>query len=106
MLIYVALGIAFIVPLLFLYFVRKFDLFATGRYAVNFVTLIWGIIAYLLAVQVNSGMITQGFATRTQVIQIWAPIVEEILKSIILIYLVSRADFNYIVDGAIYGFGA
>jgi RsiW-degrading membrane proteinase PrsW (M82 family) len=106
MLIYVALGIAFIVPLLFLYFIRRFDLFATGRYAVNFATLIWGIVAYLLAVQVNSGMIAQGLATRTQVIQIWAPIVEEILKSLILIYLVSRADFNYIVDGAIYGFGA
>ncbi|MBK9207159.1 MAG: PrsW family intramembrane metalloprotease [Anaerolineales bacterium] len=35
-----------------------------------------------------------------------APILEEILKSLILIYLVKRAEFNYVVDGAIYGFGA
>jgi len=106
MLIYIALGIAFVVPLLFLFLVRKFDLFATGRYAVNVVTLIWGVIAYLLAVQVNSTAIELGWATRSQVIRVIAPIAEELLKSLILIYLVQRADFNYIVDGAIYGFGA
>ncbi len=106
MLIYIALGIAFIVPLIFLFTVRKFDLFGTGKYPINFVTLLWGILAYLLAVQVNSGMIDMGWATRAQVIRIGAPIAEEILKSLILIYLVQRADFNYVVDGAIYGFGA
>jgi hypothetical protein len=31
---------------------------------------------------------------------------EEILKSLVLLYLVNRADFNYVVDGALYGFGA
>ncbi len=106
MLIYTALSIAFIVPLIYLFAVRKFDLFRTGRFSVNIITVIWGIIAYLLAVQVNTTVIEMGWATRTQVIRIGAPIIEEILKSLILIYLVSRADFNYIVDGAIYGFGA
>jgi hypothetical protein len=33
-----------------------------------------------------------------------APIVEEILKAMILIYLVRRENFTYFVDGAIYGF--
>ena len=106
MLIYIALSIAFVVPLIFLLVVRNFDLFGTGRYSVNIVTLIWGLIAYFLAVQINSTVIEMGWATRIQVIQIVAPVVEEILKSLILVYLVSRADFNYIVDGAIYGFGA
>jgi RsiW-degrading membrane proteinase PrsW (M82 family) len=106
MLIQIALGIAFIVPLIYLFAVRKFDLFRTGRFSVNIVTVIWGIIAYLLAVQINTTVIDMGWATRTQVIRSGAPIVEEILKGLILIYLVQRADFNYIVDGAIYGFGA
>jgi hypothetical protein len=35
-----------------------------------------------------------------------APFIEEILKSLILIYLISRIDFTYFVDGAIYGFAA
>jgi len=106
MLISIALAIAFTVPLVFLFVIRKFDLYGTGKYAVNFVTLIWGIAAYLLAVQINNGVIDQGWGTRTQVIRIYAPIVEEILKCLILVYLVQRADFNYVVDGAIYGFGA
>ena len=33
-----------------------------------------------------------------------APIVEEILKALILIYLVRQTHFTYFVDGAIYGF--
>jgi len=36
-----------------------------------------------------------------QMIRIVAPILEEFLKALILIYLVQRADFNYVVDGAI-----
>jgi protease prsW family protein len=39
-------------------------------------------------------------ATRT------APIVEEIFKSLILLYLVRRADTTSFVDGAVYGFAA
>ena len=35
-----------------------------------------------------------------------APVVEEILKALILVYLVRRPNFTYFVDGAIYGFAA
>jgi hypothetical protein len=37
-------------------------------------------------------------------VQFVAPIEEEIFKALILIYLVSRGDFNYFVDSLIYGF--
>ncbi|MBL8102363.1 MAG: PrsW family intramembrane metalloprotease [Anaerolineales bacterium] len=106
MVVLISLGIAFIVPLLFLYFLRKFDLYSTGKYKFNFVTLFCGIVAYALAAQINPAMVNVGWVTWDQVIRLTAPIVEEILKSIILIYLIQRADFNYVVDGALYGFGA
>jgi RsiW-degrading membrane proteinase PrsW (M82 family) len=106
MIIYISLGIAFIVPLLFLYFIRRFDLFGTGKFYFNIATLLWGVIAYFLAAKINVAMINAGWASRDQVIRLTAPVVEEFLKALILIYLVYRADFNYIVDGAIYGFGA
>jgi len=48
----------------------------------------------------NANLITYG-----QLLRLVAPITEEILKSVILLYLVRRKDFNYVVDGAIYGFG-
>jgi hypothetical protein len=35
-----------------------------------------------------------------------APIVEEVFKSLILVYLVRRSDHTYFVDAAIYGFAA
>jgi protease PrsW len=35
-----------------------------------------------------------------------APMIEEVLKSLILVYAVRRPNFTYFVDGAIYGFAA
>lgn len=105
-LVIVSLGIAFIIPLGFLYGVRKLDLFNTGRYYLNFVTLLCGVAAYLIAARMNTAFIVNGWATREQVIRIIAPLLEETLKSLILIYIIQRADFNYIVDAVIYGFGA
>jgi RsiW-degrading membrane proteinase PrsW (M82 family) len=106
MIIYLALGIAFLVPLLFLYIIRRSDSYRTGKFHINIVTLLGGIVAYSLAANINPAILNEGWGTREQVIRFIAPIVEELLKSLILIYLVRRADFNYVVDGAIYGFGA
>ena len=104
--IYISLGIAFTVPLIFLFIIRRFDLFGTGKYHFNLVTLLGGVIAYLLAAQINPTLVDLGWVSFEQMIRIVAPILEEFLKALILIYLVQRADFNYVVDGAVYGFGA
>ena len=77
-------------------------LYAAGKLALP---LISGIIAYYFAAQINPAVVNFGWATWDQVIRIVAPIVEEILKSLIIIYIVTRADFNFVVDGALYGFG-
>lgn len=106
MVLYVALGIAFLIPLGFLYFINKRDLFDTGKFYFVIVSMMWGVMAYLLAARTNPYIIDAGWATREQVIRIAGPILEELLKSLILIYLVQRAYFNYVVDGAVYGFGA
>lgn len=81
-------------------------MFQTGQIGFNFATLVGGLIAYEIAAKINPGMVNAGWVTWDQVIRITAPIIEELLKGLILIYLVQRADFNYVVDGALYGFGA
>lgn len=101
----ISIGIALFFPFLFTLFLRKLDLLHTGKAWKNNITLLAGLGAYLLAAQINPAIVHAGWGTWEQVIRLYAPIVEEILKSLIIIYLVSRADFNYIVDGAIYGFG-
>ncbi len=106
MIVYIALSIAYGLPLLFLYLIRKFDLYGTGKFKVNFLVMFWGFVAYILAANINPFMLNSGWASYDVVIRVTGPILEEFLKALILIYLVQRADFNYVVDGALYGFGA
>ena len=94
--------IAGAIPLLFLYLVKWLNFFETHRPKLIFIALAWGLIASGLSYSVNHPMIAvlgrQYVSTHT------APVVEEIFKSLILLYLVRRADYTYFVDGAIYGF--
>jgi len=106
MILAVSIVISLTVPVIFLFALRSFDLHKTVKFNRNIITLGFGIIAYLLAAQINPAVANSGWLEWQQVVRYVAPVVEEILKGIILIYLVTRADFNYVVDGALYGFGA
>jgi RsiW-degrading membrane proteinase PrsW (M82 family) len=101
-----ALGmiVAITVPLGFLALVRWLDLYASGSMKGVLVCLGWGVIAFWLALQINTYLLE--FVSFTTLVTFVAPIVEEICKSSILIYYVRRSDFTYFVDGAIYGFAA
>lgn len=105
MLIYLALTVATLIPIAFFYVVLQQDKFGTGKRNFHIISFTCGALAYFLAAKINPAVIQSGLASRSEVIRIIAPILEEILKSLILIYLIQRADFNYIVDGVIYGFG-
>lgn len=102
----IPVAISLVIPIVFLFALRSFDLHKTAKFGMNIATLIGGIVAYMLAAQINPAVANSGWLEWRQVVRYVAPVVEEILKAIILIYLVNRADFNYIVDGALYGFGA
>ncbi len=100
----VGVVVAVAVPLLFLALVRWLDLYSSGSFKGVLICFGWGLLSMWLALQVNSYLMTiVGYdlvVTRT------GPVVEEILRSLILIYYVRRTDFTYFVDGAIYGFAA
>ena len=97
-----AIVVAVSVPLLFLYLVRWLDLYASGSFRAIVICLLWGVTAFILAFQANTFALSLvGFGLLVTLV---APIIEEILKSLSLIYYVSRPDFTYFVDGAIYGF--
>ena len=55
---------------------------------------------------VNRTMQREHILSTQMIIRLGAPIVEETLKALILLYLVRRPSFTYFVDGAIYGFAA
>lgn len=99
-----ALAVATLIPFGYLYWVSKRDFFETRKIHLIRICFVWGLAAYALAYLIQSNLYSSGILTRDQLVRVSAPILEEILKGAILIYLIRRADFTYFVDGAIYGF--
>jgi RsiW-degrading membrane proteinase PrsW (M82 family) len=94
--------IASVIPLVFLYLVKQLNFFETHQARLIILALVWGAVSVELSYQVSHPMALvlgkQFVSTHT------APFVEEIFKSLILLYLVRRASTTFFVDGAVYGF--
>ncbi|GAB4426076.1 MAG: hypothetical protein Kow002_15410 [Anaerolineales bacterium] len=69
-------------------------------------SFVWGAIAYYLAVLLNTSLVNAGLVDWQQIVRLVAPVAEELLKALFLLYLVRRPQFTYLVDGAVYGFAA
>lgn len=98
--------IAAAIPALAIYLVFLLDLFGTGKFSTVLIALGWGaVFAFNLSRVVNNRVADElGSEGYEFVVRYGAPIVEEVFKSLILLYLVTRPRFRYIVDGAVYGF--
>ena len=101
-----AYAIAIAIPLLSLWLIYKLDFYKTGNFKIIVASMFAGLAAYLLASQGNKFTLNQGWLDRLEIIRYSAPILEEILKGIILWYLVTRPRFAYFIEGAVYGFAA
>lgn len=99
-----AIVVAIAIPLVFLYFVRWLDLYASGSFRAVLVCLAWGSAAFVLVLYPNS--LASQIIGVGLVVTWLAPALEEICKSLVLAYYIRRPDFTYFVDGAIYGFAA
>ena len=100
----IAFLIATLIPIAVLVFVRKIDKYQTGTLGYVPVSFVSGMIAYVLAAQINPWLMNQGITDYDNLVRFYAPIIEEVLKVLIIIYLVQRGDFTYFVDGAVFGF--
>jgi RsiW-degrading membrane proteinase PrsW (M82 family) len=96
--------VASVIPLAFLYLIKWLNFFETHRVRLVLLALLWGAVSvelsYLVDHPIRLVLGMQFVATHT------APFVEEIFKSLVLLYLVRRADTTFFVDGAIYGFAS
>jgi len=102
----IAFAIAILVPLIALIAMRALDLYGTGSYRTVLACFIWGIVAFGLAYGINTAMLRANLVSEDTFRRYSAPILEELLKAAVLLYLVRRSNFTYFVDGAIYGFAA
>ncbi len=101
-----AFVIATVVPLIALWIIRTLDLYGTGSFRTVLASAAWGVIAFAMAFGINRTMLQNNVVSQDTFVRFSAPIIEEILKSLILLWLVRRPSFTYFVDGAIYGFAA
>ena len=99
-----ALAVAVFIPVGYLVWISTRDFFETRKLNLILVCFLWGITAYLLAYIIHSNLIANRVLPQGSVVRFTAPVLEEILKGAILLYLIRRTDFTYFVDGAIYGF--
>lgn len=102
----VALLIASLIPLLALYLIYKLDLYKTGNFRSILICFLAGVVGFWAASMINRTTISLGWLPRTSVVRYSAPVLEEICKGLVLLYLVRRPNFTYFVEGAIYGFAA
>jgi CRP-like cAMP-binding protein len=79
-------------------------LYASGAFRTVAICFVWGLVSFGLAYGINTASLN--FISVTLFLTVTAPIIEEILKSSVLVYYIRRPDFTYFVDGAIYGFAS
>ncbi len=99
-------AVATLIPLFALYIIYSLDLYKTGNFRFVLLCFAFGGLAVWGAGQVNQYLYNNRILTYSEIVRFAAPVIEELLKALILFYLITRVDFTYFVDGAIYGFGA
>lgn len=100
----ISLVIATLIPLVALYIIYTRDLYSTGAAQFIAISFVWGGLAFALASTTNRFLLDTAGVDYMVLVRFIAPLEEEILKGILLLFLVRRKKFTYFVDGAIYGF--
>lgn len=105
-------AISVLVPAVFLFLVRRLDLYASGSVRSVLLCMGGGLAAFPLSFVVNTGTyrflaLGMGGAAAVMAVKtVVAPVVEEMSKSALVTWYSRRPEFTYFVDGAIYGFAA
>jgi RsiW-degrading membrane proteinase PrsW (M82 family) len=103
--------VAFGIPAIFLLIIYTLDLYASRTFRLVMICFAWGAVgglglAYLFNTYVAVPLIRNLRLDYLWLYVVFAPVAEEILKSLSLFYVSRQKDFTYFVDGAIYGFAA
>ncbi len=99
------------IPLIFLVIIYALDLYASRTFRLVLACFAWGAIggvglAYLAQKYISVPLLYAWGLRYIFLYVAFAPVVEEIAKSLSILYVARRPEFTYFVDGAIYGFAS
>jgi len=97
---------SFLPVLLFLFCLFLLDSFKLVRQKTIVLCLLWGLTAALLSYYLNTWLSMQLSLNFEVFSRYVAPLIEEITKVAIVIYLINRQKIGFAIDAAIYGFAA
>lgn len=106
-----ALLLAAGIPAIFLLIIYTQDLYASRTFRLVLICFAWGALggvglSYLLNTYVTYPTLRKLGWNVLLLYVLFAPIAEELMKSLVLLYVSRRSEFTYFVDGAIYGFAS
>jgi RsiW-degrading membrane proteinase PrsW (M82 family) len=101
---FTGLLLAFVFPLGLLGIIRKFDFYQVGQFPLIVKSLVCGVLAYVVASSTNKILVVSGIVDSKTMDQFIAPILEELLKGLVLLYWIGLSKITFSVDGALYGF--
>jgi RsiW-degrading membrane proteinase PrsW (M82 family) len=101
-----SLTLSLAIPLLIVYILWLFDLYALNRMRMVILALIWGGIAFGISLFLQSVLVRAGWINYIQLVQWIAPAIEEILKGLFILLLVWHARVHSVSEGLTYGFAS
>lgn len=96
--------ISLIPVFLFLIFLIYLDSFKLIKIPVAVICVIWGLLSAIIAYFINTTILNSDLIEFESYSKYIAPVVEEILKFLLIIVLIRINKIGFMIDGAIYGF--
>lgn len=100
----ISYAFAIFIPLIFLYIIWSMEIYSIAHNRLLMISFGWGMVAFLIALIVQNTLFKQGLVTFSEIRFFSAPVLEEVLKIIFLIWLMHSMTINYAIDGTAYGF--
>ncbi|MCZ7539407.1 MAG: PrsW family glutamic-type intramembrane protease [Anaerolineae bacterium] len=99
-----SIAISILIPLAFMLGIWMLEVYAQSRVRMMALAMAWGVAVFIVASALHDRLLAWNVLNFEQVATLSAPVVEELLKALLIVVLASRLALAYTVDGTAYGF--
>ncbi len=99
-----SIAISILIPLAFMLGIWMLEIYAQSRLRTMALAMAWGVTVFLVASVFHDRLLAWNVLNFERVATLSAPVIEELLKALLIVLLASRLGLAYAVDGTAYGF--